>query len=88
MTDFEVFIDNSPNKTVLKSDNKTTVATFIFGANHSIVVKKVGHKDANKTDYVIKDPENVIDFNLPKNRVSQKQFVIKELLKQLTLSIL
>ena len=71
LTDFEVFVDFSPNKTVLQSDNKTTVDTFVFGAIHTIVVKKVGHQDANITDYEIKDPENVIDLNLPKNRVSQ-----------------
>ena len=70
LTDFEVFIDNSPNKTNLQPDKKTTVDTFLFGATHTILVKKIGHEDANKTDHVIQDPENIIDLSLPRKEVT------------------
>ena len=72
MQDFEVFIDNSTTKEVLKADNKTTVTAFVFGDKHTVIVKKKGHEDANKTDHIIQDPENVIDLYLPKKQVCQK----------------
>ena len=69
LTDFEVFIDGSNLTEIMDVDNKTTVATFVFGDTHTIVVKKVGHEDANQTDYVIQDPTNIINLNLPRKRV-------------------
>ena len=68
--DFDVFIDNSPNKTDLQADNKTTVDKFLFHNTHTIEVKKEGYEDANKTDHVVQDPENVIDLYLPIKQVS------------------
>ena len=67
---FEVFVDSSNVSETLGSDNKTTINTFVFEDIHTISVKKSGHDDANKTGYVVKDPENIIDLNLPKKRVS------------------
>ena len=65
---FEVSVDNSTKS--LQSDNKTTVNQFTFGDTHTIVVKKEGYIEAIKTNYVIKDPENIIDFYLPIKEVS------------------
>ena len=66
---FDVFVDSSNTSETLGADNKTTVRKFVFGDTHSIVVKKIGHDDANKTDFVVMDPENVIVLNLPKKKV-------------------
>ena len=66
---FDVFVDSSNASEALGTDNKTTVRKFVFGDTHSIVVKKIGHDDANKTDFVVMDPENVIVLNLPKKKV-------------------
>ena len=73
LTDFEVFIDNSPNKTDLGSDNKTTVSNFPFGSNLFIEVKKKGYMDANETSYLVQDIENIIHLNLPIKRVSLRK---------------
>ena len=70
MQDFEVFIDNSPNKTALQADNKTTVTTFVFGDSHTIEVKKEGYEDANKTGHIVQDLDNVINLYLPIKQVS------------------
>ena len=59
-----------PNKTELDSDNKTTIKRFNFGISLKIVVKKIGHQDANVTNYMIQDKENIVHLNLPKKRVS------------------
>ena len=67
---FDVFVDSSNVSESLDVDNKTTLNTFVFDDTHTIVVKKTGHEDANKTDHVVQDPENVIELNLPKKRVS------------------
>ena len=67
---FEVFVDSSNVSETLNADNKTTLNKFVFGDTHTIVVKKIGHEDANKTGHVVQDPENVIVLNLPKKRVS------------------
>ena len=67
---FDVFIDGSNVTEALTSDNRTTIRDFVFGDEHNITVKKVGHEDANQTNYLIQDPSNIIDLNLPKNRVS------------------
>ena len=69
LADFDVLIDGSNITETLDVDNKTTLKTFIFNDTHNVLVKKVGHEDANRTDYVIKDPTNIIDLNLPKKRV-------------------
>ena len=69
LTGFEVFINGSTTKAVFESDNKTTVSTYDFNTKLDIVAKKIGHQDANETNYMIKDLENIIDLNLPKNRV-------------------
>ena len=71
-----MFIDNSPNKTNLQADNKTTIDTFLFGATHTILVKKIGHEDANKTDHIIQDPDNIINLNLPMKEVSKLGCII------------
>ena len=68
---FDVFVDFYCVSEILKVDNKTTNRTFVFGDKHTIVVKKTGHEDANKTDHIVQDPENVISLNLPKKRVSK-----------------
>ena len=67
MLDFDVFVDGA--KEDLQSDNKTTVKEFSFDTNHDISVKKVGHEDGNKTNYVITEPTNVITLNMPKKKV-------------------
>ena len=64
-----MFINNSPNKTVLQADNKTTTKKFDFGSSIKIVVKKIGHEDANITAYLVQDKENIVHLNLPKKRV-------------------
>ena len=64
-----MFIDNSPNKTSLLPDNKTTVDKFLFNDTHTIEVKKEGYEDANKTGHVVQDPENIIDLYLPIKQV-------------------
>ena len=69
LTGYEVFINGSATKAVFESDNKTTVSTYDFNTKLDIVAKKIGHQDANETNYMIKDLENIIDLNLPKNRV-------------------
>ena len=74
---FDVFVDSSNTSETLAADNKTTVNTFVFGDTHTIVVKKIGHKDANKTDHVVMDPENVIVLNLPKKKVCIPHHIIK-----------
>ena len=70
LTGFDVFIDGSNVTEALDADNKTTLKTFVFDDSHDILVRKVGHEDANKTGYVIMDPTNIINLNLPKKRVS------------------
>ena len=74
LTGFDVFIDGSNATEALDADNKTTLKTFVFNDSHNILVKKVGHEDANQTNYVIIDPTNVINLNLPKKRVRAKYF--------------
>ena len=69
LTGFDVFIDGSNVTEVLKADNKTTLKTFVFGDSHDILVKKVGHDNANLTSYTVQDPENMIQLNLPKKTV-------------------
>ena len=83
LDDFEVYIDGSNSTEALDVDNKTTMNTFIFGDTHDIVVKKVGHKDANQTNYMIKHPDNVIDLNLPKKRVGSNEKFRSYVFKQL-----
>ena len=70
LSNFEVFIDDSPSKTSLEADNTTTTTKFDFGSSIKIVVKKIGHVDANVTAYLIQDKENIVNVNLPKKRVS------------------
>ena len=70
LSSFDVFIDGSNVTEDLDVDNKTTLNTFVFNDIHNVFVKKVGHEDANRTNYVIMDPINIIDLNLPKKRVS------------------
>ena len=65
---FDVFVNDL--KEDLKSDNKTTVKEYSFDTKHNISVKKIGHEDGNKTDYVITDPTNLINLNMPKKTVS------------------
>ena len=72
---FDVFVDSSNASETLDVDNKTTLNTFVFGDIHTIVVKKIGHEDANKTDYMVMDPDNVIVLNLPKKRVRKHNLV-------------
>ena len=67
MIDFDVFVDGV--KEALQPDNKTTVKEFSFDTNLDISVKKVGHEDGNKTNYVIKEPTNVIVLNMTKKKV-------------------
>ena len=67
---FDVYVDGSNVSEALDVDNKTTLNTFIFGDAHDILVTKVGHQDDNATNYVVQDPKNVIELNLPKKRVN------------------
>ena len=78
---FEVFIDSSNSSETLDVDNKTTLNTFVFGDTHTIVVKKIGHEDDNKTDHVVIYPENVIVLNLPKRRVRKINLESRRLLE-------
>ena len=71
LPDFEVFIDGSNITETFEVDNKTTVNTFVFGDSHDILVTKNGYQDASQINYVVKDPDNEIDFNLPKERVRE-----------------
>ena len=75
LEEFDVFVDGSNVTEALDVDNKTTLTTFVFDDSHDIIVKKVGHEDANQTNYVIQDPENMINLNLPKKRVSSIKLI-------------
>ena len=75
LTGFDIFVDNSNLTEALDVDNKTTVKKFVFGDTHDFLVKKVGHEDANKTSYVVQDPENIINLSLPKKRVCMSEKV-------------
>ena len=70
LLNFDVFLNDSPNKTELENDNKTTKSKFDFGSNLKILVKKIGHQDANVTSFLIEDKENILPLNLPKKQVS------------------
>ena len=66
----KVFIDGSNVTEALDADNKTTLKKFVFGDSHDILATKIGHDSANLTSYIVKDPENIIQLNLPKKKVA------------------